>query len=63
MKKYIIVLLILFSLFLLSCSNATDDDQDRAGIRDDSVIESYVYRSHHILLQDLPEVASGVLVH
>jgi len=55
----------------VACSNSGDNNGTGVGSstrrpvapsRDDSIIDTYIYRSNHLLLDKLPEPASGVLV-
>ena len=72
MKKQIttIILILLATIFLVACRNSGDNNNDNddgtrrpvAPRRDDSVIDTYIYRSNHLLLEKLPVPASGVLI-
>ena len=69
MRKYIttIIFILLATTLLVACRNSGDNPNDTERPppprRDESIIESYIYRSNHLLLDKLPEPASGVLVH
>ena len=73
MKKHIatIILILLAATLLVACRNSGDNNGTGTGSstrrpaapsRDDSIIDNFIYRSNHLLLDKLPEPASGVLV-
>ena len=68
MKKHIttIILILLAATLLVACRNSDDNNNETEHIpppsRDETIIDSYIFRSSHLLLDKLPEPASGVLV-